>query len=130
MTVGIQQRVPADPRCVREVRRTLWAFMDEHCPNAAEIAGDVALAVSEACGNVVRHAYPGGDGDVMLSAWVDDDRLVVAVADAGVGFRTPSANRGLGLGMRLIQRLADADVRYDGGTLVEMRFPKSDVSAG
>jgi anti-sigma regulatory factor (Ser/Thr protein kinase) len=130
MAVGIQQRVPADPRCVREVRRSIWAFVFENYADAPEIVEDVALAVSEACGNVVRHAYPGGRGDVILTAWVEDGRLVVAVADAGVGFRRPSTNRGLGLGLRLIQRLSDAEVRYEDGTRVEMRFPKSTVSSG
>ncbi len=130
MAVGIQQRVPADPRCVREVRRAIWAFVFENCADAPKIVEDVALAVSEACGNVVRHAYPGGRGDVILTAWVEDGRLVVAVADAGVGFRRPSTKRGLGLGLRLIQRLSDAEVRYEDGTRVEMRFPKSTVSAG
>jgi serine/threonine-protein kinase RsbW len=122
MAQGIQQRVPADATSVRDLRCAIVEFVHTNCANADEIAGDVALAVTEACANVVRHAYPGRRGDVCLDAHMDGDQLVVAVADRGVGIAAPSRNPGLGLGLRLIDHLADSQVRSEDGTVVEMRF--------
>jgi serine/threonine-protein kinase RsbW len=122
MAEGIQQRVPANAASVRDLRCAIVDFVQTHCANADEIAGDVALAVTEACANVVRHAYPGRRGDLCMDARMDGDELVVEVADRGVGFVSPSADPGLGLGLRLIEHLADSKVRRGCGTVVEMRF--------
>jgi anti-sigma regulatory factor (Ser/Thr protein kinase) len=47
---------------------------------------DIVLAVDEACGNVVRHAYRVGDvGEYRLAALISDDEVSIAVEDDGVG---------------------------------------------
>ncbi len=52
-----------------------------------ETLADLKLAVTEACGNVVRHAYPGpGDeGPVCVTIRADDGLIEIRVEDEGVG---------------------------------------------
>jgi anti-sigma regulatory factor (Ser/Thr protein kinase) len=94
-------------------------------------SGDIQLAVTEACANVVRHAYPGGHGDVLCECEATDDEIVIRVSDWGMGSDQPSAQQGLGLGIPLIERLSDhaTQTRSQGVTLVEMRFARSGVPA-
>jgi serine/threonine-protein kinase RsbW len=54
----------------------------------ADTRTDIALALSEACANVVMHAGPGEEYEVTASA--RDGRCVVEVANAGDG-TTPAA---------------------------------------
>lgn len=99
---------------------------------AAELArslgapeADVKLAVSEAVGNAVVHAFRDGQpGTIRLSARADRGRLIVTVADDGTGMRPNLQSNGLGLGISLITKLA-TDVRFDSsndGTTVSMSF--------
>ena len=82
--------------------------------------------MTEACGNVVRHAYPGGHGDVLCECQATDDEIVIRVSDWGVGSDRASAQAGLGLGLPLIERLSDhvTQSHNAGVTLVEMRFAR------
>ena len=55
-----------------------------------ELLADLRLAVTEACGNAVRHAYgDGGDGPVEVAFVVNEDRLEMIVADSGAGLALP-----------------------------------------
>ena len=54
-----------------------------------ELLADLRLAVTEACGNAVRHAYGDGDGSVEVAFVVSDDRLEMVVADTGAGLELP-----------------------------------------
>ena len=87
-------------------------------------AGQLELAVDEACANVIEHAY-GDDTtkQVMVRAIFDEDTLRVHVIDTGKGFdptQIPeqelkdliAKRRTGGLGMRLIKTLMD-EVHYD-----------------
>jgi anti-sigma regulatory factor (Ser/Thr protein kinase) len=83
------------------------------------------LAVTEACGNVVRHAYVTEPGYVRCEAEYVDSRLVVRVYDWGSRtWDAPSHNPGAGFGTPLMEQLAD-DVRrsVEGGVkMVELHF--------
>ena len=86
-----------------------------------ETLADLKLALTEACSNSVRHAYDGGEGHVDISFELHDDRLVVEVADDGMGFEPDSAARAEsdelsegGLGISIIRSIAD-EVEIDGG---------------
>ena len=93
----------AVPESVPKLRRALLAKIQGRGFHDL----DVGLAVTEALSNVVRHAYPGGEGPVTLTAEASPSELVVVVADEGVGARSfeLSSTSGLGIGLRLIHEL-------------------------
>jgi serine/threonine-protein kinase RsbW len=89
---------------------------------------DINTAVSEACNNVVVHAYEGDPGPLEVYLCVQDSELEVVVRDNGVGIRPRAPEPGLevqGLGLSLIQTLSDR-VEFHGGvdqgTEVRMAF--------
>jgi anti-sigma regulatory factor (Ser/Thr protein kinase) len=90
-----------------------------------ELLDDLKTAVSEACNNVVLHAYGGASGPMSVRLFVDERRIRVAVEDDGVGLSPSAAERGEGIGLSVIRALAD-DVSLlpasRGGTRVEMAF--------
>lgn len=69
---------------------------------------DIALAVSEALSNAVLHAYAGCDnpGLVAVNARMDGPVLEIVVCDEGIGMQPRTDSPGLGLGLRLIVRMA------------------------
>ncbi len=72
-------------------------------------AHDVILAVGEAAGNAIEHAYNGHGGSVRLRAYVDRQRhLIVEVHDSG-RWRLegdPERGRGLGIMKALVDRVS------------------------
>jgi serine/threonine-protein kinase RsbW len=106
-------------------------------PVGPELLADLKLAVTEACGNAVRHAYDdaSGEGSVGVAFVVADDRLEMIVEDEGSGLEVPVKTlveeetaptepvEG-GMGMAIIRAIVDElDVREgaDGrGTVVHM----------
>ena len=90
---------------------------------------DLALAVGEACANVVVHAYPPGDvGPLVIHAQVADGggEIVITVVDQGQGMTPRPDSPGLGLGLPLIANLSDRLEIQDGpngvGTELVMAF--------
>jgi len=86
---------------------------------------DVALAVSEAVGNAVQHAFRfGKTGCIKLRASRENGELLVIVTDDGVGLMPDLDNPGLGVGTSIISRLPreTAFESSDTGTTVKMRF--------
>jgi len=86
---------------------------------------DIKLAVTEACTNVVVHAYPDGEGPLDVRAAVDQRRLTVVVADEGRGILPRADSPGLGLGLPLIATLAESlelGTGSDDRTEVRMTF--------
>jgi anti-sigma regulatory factor (Ser/Thr protein kinase) len=86
----------------------------------------VALAVTEAITNIVRHAYPDRWGEALVTASLEERQVVVSVRDFGVGSEGffAGSNRGMGLGLRLMQATAEEFQVEPGatGTSVVMRF--------
>jgi serine/threonine-protein kinase RsbW len=94
---------------------------------------DIKLAVTEACTNVVVHAYPGGEGPLAVRARVDERVLTVVVADDGRGISPRPDSPGLGLGLPLIATLAESLELGTGPTdqtEVRMTFNLNGVAAG
>jgi serine/threonine-protein kinase RsbW len=86
---------------------------------------DVKLAVTEACTNVVVHAYGDQEGPMAVSAQLRDGRLTVVVADEGRGILPRPDSPGLGLGLPLIATLAESlelGTGRDDSTEVRMTF--------
>ena len=93
------------------------------------LRSDIALAVGEACANVVAHAYPrrATPGPLTVEAYQDDGVFVVVVSDEGTGIepQAESPGRGLGLGLALIARLArtlEIEPNGHGGAKLRMAF--------
>jgi serine/threonine-protein kinase RsbW len=70
---------------------------------------DIKLAVTEACTNVVVHAYPDReDGPLGVQAILDESTLTIVVTDEGRGVLPRADSPGLGLGLPLIATLAES----------------------
>jgi anti-sigma regulatory factor (Ser/Thr protein kinase) len=115
----------ADPTSVRLVRSEIMRWFHELHHADDELAASIALAVSEAVGNVVRHAYPGqGSGRVEVEAQLEAEAIVVSVSDGGTGMTAAPGRPHNGMGLPVIGRLADGVtvVSDEGGTRLSMRF--------
>lgn len=88
---------------------------------------DIQTAVTEACNNVVLHAYKGEEGPLEVEVCIDHDKLKVTVRDHGngIGERDSSDPSSVGIGLPVIQALTQ-DFRLEdapgGGTEVRMEF--------
>jgi serine/threonine-protein kinase RsbW len=103
----IRLTLPARPENVAVVRHVLGAFAEAlDLPRA--VTEDMRLAVTEACTNVVRHAYACDDGTIDVLVQPKDGRLEVIVADSGRGIGPSPDTAGPGLGLPLIAALADS----------------------
>ena len=104
-------------------------------PVGDELLADLKLALTEACGNAVRHAYVNGEeGDVTVVFTIGEERLSMTVADRGEGVRAPDSPHDAadappvplesGMGMPIIRAIVDelaVDSGPDGkGTQVRM----------
>jgi serine/threonine-protein kinase RsbW len=123
----VKLTLPAQPENVAVMRHVLGAFAESmHLPE--ELIEDLRLAVTEACTNVVRHAYADGDpGAVEISIEPGEDHVHVVVADFGRGIGASSDTSGPGLGLPLIAAIADAvDLQSapGGGSRVTMSFAR------
>jgi serine/threonine-protein kinase RsbW len=100
--------LPARAENVAVVRHAFGGLSDAlDLPD--QVLSDIKLAVTEACTNVVVHAYAGLDeGPLAVSATVRGDRLVVVVRDRGRGILPRPDSPGLGLGLPLIATLAES----------------------
>ena len=91
------------------------------------VAQAVALAVTEACSNVVLHAYREQEepGEMTVLVETPDDFLCVTVLDDGLGILPRLDSPGLGMGLPLISHCTDGlelRSRLGGGSEISMRF--------
>jgi anti-sigma regulatory factor (Ser/Thr protein kinase) len=106
-----------------------------------DVLADLKLAVTEACGNAIRHAYPEGEGVVSVSYAISEDVLEMIVEDQGAGHEMREipdemvsipADSGMGIAIiRAIVDDVDIDAGPDGrGTMVRMtkRLAPADAS--
>jgi anti-sigma regulatory factor (Ser/Thr protein kinase) len=123
----VKLTLPARPENVAVMRHLLGAFA-ESIQLSEELIEDLRLAVTEACTNVVRHAYEDGDpGAVELSIQPEDEHVQVVVADFGRGIGASSDTSGPGLGLPLIAAIADTvelQSAPGGGSRVTMTFAR------
>jgi serine/threonine-protein kinase RsbW len=103
----LELTLPARPENVAVARHAIGGFADVvEMPD--QTLADVKLAVTEACTNVVVHAYPNADGPMGLRASVEEGILRVVVIDEGRGILPRADSPGLGLGLPLIATLAES----------------------
>jgi serine/threonine-protein kinase RsbW len=123
------------PENVLLVRETLTGVAESVGLDGSDLS-DVRTAVTEACNNVVLHAYAGAEGPLEVEVDVAAGRLEVVVRDRGIGMRVeavpqePSVAAESGIGLPVIEALTQA-VEFTstpgGGTEVRMRFATPDV---
>ncbi len=108
MQLHMQLRLPRDARYVAVMRRVAGSLLAE-VGAPADAVHDLEVAITEACGNVVRHASGVDDYSVHLA--VDPHGCEVEVVDLGPGFvgaGTPvNDDEEDGRGLSLIGALVD-----------------------
>jgi anti-sigma regulatory factor (Ser/Thr protein kinase) len=70
---------------------------------------DIRTAVTEACNNVVLHAYEGAEGPLEVELYARPQAIEIVVRDRGIGLQSPPVPTGetsIGLGLPIIQTLA------------------------
>jgi serine/threonine-protein kinase RsbW len=122
--VALVRRVPAEAGEIAGMRNAVLTLAEQRgMTKAARV--DVALAVSEACTNVVMHAYidAPAPGWLTVEASHHDGELVVSVRDEGRGMLPRSDSPGLGLGLSLIGRLSHrVEIGQKGACGTELRL--------
>ncbi len=132
----VEFSLPARAENVPLVRHALAGLAEALEMEPAGIA-DLKTVVTEACMNVVVHAYHGEQepGPLEIEAWPNDTCVVVTVRDFGDGIR-PLADveqKSLRLGLSLIAALTDSFSIRGGlgqGTEVTMTVPLRPNGAG
>jgi serine/threonine-protein kinase RsbW len=124
---GLQIMLPAKPENVAVIRHALAGLAEEIGMDEPGLA-DLKTVVTEACMNVVVHAYQGRPGPLNVEAEPDDSGLTVVVRDEGVGIRpqAESERDSLRLGLSLIAALSSSfsiSGGLDRGTEITMRVP-------
>jgi anti-sigma regulatory factor (Ser/Thr protein kinase) len=122
----IRLTLPARAENVALVRHVVSALA-ESLAFPPKLIEDIRLAVTEACTNVVRHAYIGTEGplDVSIAPHAGSGGLTIVVSDRGRGIQPNPNSEGPGLGLPLIAALAHAlDIEHapDAGSRLSMSF--------
>jgi anti-sigma regulatory factor (Ser/Thr protein kinase) len=117
-------RLPADAAVLPLVRASVSRMVADAAERDLE---RIRLAVTEACANVVRHAYPNDPGVLDVGVCLGPKVLMIEVRDCGVGVPDepePRTGPAGGLGLPLIDMLADrVEITPRApGTSVKMRF--------
>jgi serine/threonine-protein kinase RsbW len=103
----IELTLPARAENVAVVRHAIGG-LGEALDLDPQTLSDVKLAVTEACTNVVVHAYDGAEGPMQVAAEIAPDHLTVTVRDEGRGIVPRPDSPGLGLGLPLIATLTES----------------------
>jgi anti-sigma regulatory factor (Ser/Thr protein kinase) len=125
--VQLELSVPAEAENIPLVRHAVAGFLDGH-DIGGDQASDMLLAVTEACTNVVQHAYrdgPVADAEIEVCAEFDGSTVTITVRDQGGGFAPRVDSPGLGLGLPVIAALTTTvEIRPTppSGTEVVMTF--------
>ncbi len=122
----ISLRLESSPETLTLVRGMLGGVA-ELLTLDPELLDDLKTAVSEACNNVVMHAYEGASGPLAVCLYTQPDGLEVIVRDHGRGIPVlaPSDDRLQGVGIPIMRALAQQTAFRPcegGGTEVWLQF--------
>jgi serine/threonine-protein kinase RsbW len=122
----VRLRLESRPQTLTIVRGMLGGVA-EFLSIDPELLDDLKTSVSEACNNVVLHAYGGEAGPMEVGLFVTPERFSVRVSDEGIGMPAPppAGDVSQGIGLSVIRALTE-DVQFSsapgGGTEVRMDF--------
>jgi serine/threonine-protein kinase RsbW len=124
---SISLELESRPETLTLVRGMLGGIADRLAIDP-ELLDDLKTAVSEACNNVVLHAYPAAIGPLAVLLYVRPEGIEVIVRDQGCGIAggPPREDQPQGVGLPVIRALTQRSefrARPDGGTEVWMMFP-------
>lgn len=125
---NLRLTVSNQPENVVLVREMLSGLADTIGLDGNDL-NDIRTAVTEACNNVVIHAYEGTEGPLQVEIFVSTTAIEVVVRDHGTGIkpriRSAEEESALGIGLSIIQSLAPRVEFNDlagNGTEVRMEF--------
>ena len=85
---AIEVRVPSRAEYVATIRLVV-AHLAERMSMPPSAVQDLQVAISEACANVVRHAYPeeiSEEAELLVRCSTDGEKIIAEVIDRGCGF--------------------------------------------
>ena len=107
---SLSLKLAAEPQNVRQARDEAASYAEALGLSTPRVE-DLKTIVSEACSNIVRHAYPEDAKERPMELEMDKagGELTVTVRDSGTGIRPPTGARpsSLRLGFILMGSLAD-----------------------
>lgn len=107
---SLSLKLAAEPQNVRQARDEAASYAEGLGLTSPGIE-DLKTIISEACSNIVRHAYPEDAEERPMEVEMEktDGELTVRVRDCGTGIRPPTGARpsSLRLGFILMGSLAD-----------------------
>ncbi len=128
---NIRLSIASRPENVMLVRQMLAGMAEAIDVDASDL-NDITTAVTEACNNVVLHAYPRDAGPLQVEVHTRRAGVEIAVRDRGTGIQPSIVQAGKaggvdpsGIGLTVIKALCQrAEFRRDGdrGTEVRMTF--------
>lgn len=119
-TPDLELSLPARAENVAVVRHAFGGFGDAYGVDDQTLS-DIKLAVTEACTNVVRHAYDSPLASYTATAFLDGDAIALEVRDNGCW--RPQGRGDGGHGIPLMRKLSD-QLEIDSGnegTTVRLR---------
>ncbi|MDX6690381.1 MAG: serine/threonine-protein kinase RsbW [Solirubrobacteraceae bacterium] len=123
VTPQLELKLPARPENVAVVRHAFGGLAEALNVDEQTLA-DIKLAITEACTNVVIHAYEDDDdGSLEVEAILEETLLTVVIRDRGRGIVPRPDSPGLGLGLPLIATLAESlELGSDAADHTEVRM--------
>jgi serine/threonine-protein kinase RsbW len=117
----------AEPENIGVVRAAVADLARSHGMREPTL-GDLKTVLSEACSNVVRHAYPDVSGIFEVEAVPRENVLAIVVRDFGTGMRAQASadDSSMRLGLGLISMLSSHFEIAGGrgyGTEIRMQLP-------
>jgi anti-sigma regulatory factor (Ser/Thr protein kinase) len=108
ITPDLELKLPARAENVAVVRHAFGGLAEVVDLDEQTLA-DIKLAITEACTNVVMHAYEDGQqGCLEVDATLGEHSLTVVIRDSGRGIVPRPDSPGLGLGLPLIATLTES----------------------
>jgi serine/threonine-protein kinase RsbW len=121
----VRLELTSRPEAARLVR-SMSSAAGEALGFDAELLADVNTAVTEACNNVILHAYPDWPGPMTVEVEARPEGVQARICDQGSGIhRTGPDHDGLKVGLALMSAVADRAEFItvpDGGTEVRLSF--------